>query len=87
MGIVTEAADEMEAMLMDSLVESASGEECIGNNEMRQFQQFPAIALDDGNVMVCQRHVTLLQLEVAWCLMGTEHHVVVAVNVYQPQSP
>lgn len=53
---------------------------------MRQFQQFPAIALDDGNVMVCQRHVALLQLEVAWCLMGTEHHAVVAVNVYQPQS-
>lgn len=86
MGVVTEATDEMEPMLKESLVERASGEECIGNNEMRQFQQFPAIALDDGNVMVCQRHVTLLHLKVAWCLMGTEHHAVVAVNVYQPQS-
>ena len=59
---------------------------CIGNNEMRQLLQFLAVALDDGNVMVCQRHVALLQLKVAWCLMRTEHHAVMAVNVYQPQS-
>ena len=59
-GIVTEAADEMKPMLMDSLVERASGEECIGDNEMRQFQQFPAIALDDGNVYEICHYVFMI---------------------------
>jgi len=86
MCIVTETADEMETVLVDALIEGTGREECVGNDEVRQLQQFLAVALDDGDVVVCQRHVAFLQLKVARCLMGTQHHAVVAVDVYQPQA-
>ena len=44
------------------------------------------VSLDDSDVVVCQRHVALLQLKVARRLMGTKHHAVVTVYVYQPQA-
>jgi hypothetical protein len=68
---------------MNSLVESASGEERIGYNETRQLLQFLAITLDDSYVVVCQHHVALFQLKVSRCLMGMKYHAVMAVNVYK----
>ena len=53
---------------------------------MRQLQQFLAVAFEDSDVVVCQCHIALLQFKVAWCLMGTQHHAVVTVYVYQPQA-
>ena len=35
--------------------------------------------------MVRQRLVALLEFEVPRCLVGTQHHAVVGVDIYQPQ--
>ena len=37
-GIVAKTADEMEAVLMDAVIKSTCGEECVGNDEVGQLQ-------------------------------------------------
>ena len=85
-GIVAETADEMEAVLMDAVIESTCGEECVGNDKVGQLQQILAVALDDSNVMIDKCHVALLQLKVSRRLMGAKHHAVVTVDVYQSET-
>ena len=83
MGIVAEATDEMEAVLMDAVIESTCGEECVGNDEVGHLLQFLAVALDDSNVMIDKCHVALPQLKVARCLMGTKHHAVMGIDGFE----
>ena len=85
-GIVTETTDEVEAVFADTIVEGAVRKECICHDKMGQFEQLLAVALDDTDVVLRERLVTHLQLRGAWSLMGTQHHAVVGVYVYQPQS-
>lgn len=51
MGIITETADKMEAVLTDAFVEGAIREESVFNDKMRQLQQFFAVTLDVPDVM------------------------------------
>ena len=53
-GIVTETADKMEAVLADASVEGSILEESVCNDEMRQPQQFFAVTLDDPDVMLSE---------------------------------
>ena len=71
MGVVTETADEMEAVFTDALVEGAIREECVCHDEMGEFEQFLAVTLDDADVVLRERLVAHLQLRGAWSLMGT----------------
>ena len=54
MGIITETADKMEAVLTDAFVEGAIREESVCNDKMRQLQQFFAVTLDVPDVMFCE---------------------------------
>ena len=76
----------MEAVFTDTIVEGAVREECICHDKMGQFEQILSVALDDTDVVLRERFVTHLQLRGAGSLMGTQHHAVVGIDVYQPLS-
>ena len=85
-GIVTEAADKMKAVLSDSLVECAVREERVSHYQVRQLQKFLAVSLDDTDVVLRERLVAHLQLRGARSLMGSQHHAVVGIEVDKSQS-
>ena len=60
-GIVTETADEMEAILTDAVVEGTVREESVCHDEVRQLQQFLAVTLNDSDVVLRERLVAHLQ--------------------------
>ena len=64
MGIVAEAADEVESQCTDAFIEGAGREEGVGNDKAGQFEKFLAIALDNRYVVVHQRHVALIEFKV-----------------------
>ena len=86
MGIVTQTADEMEAVFAYTVMEGSVREERVSHDEMGQLEQFLAVSLDDTDVVLRERLVAHLQLRGAGSLVCTQHHAVVGVDVYQSQS-
>ena len=75
----------METVFPDAIAEGPVGEECVSHNEMGEFQQLLAVPLDHPDVVLSEGLVAHPQLGGTRSLVGTKHHAVVGIDVYQPK--
>ena len=75
----------METVFPDAIAEGPVGEECVSHDEMGEPQQFLAVPFDHPDVALCEGLVAHPQFGGSRSLVGTKHHAVVGINVYQPK--